>query len=79
LRGATGHHLPEGVTARVRTSGSEEYLFLLNFALRRRAVRLDGGAWEDALDAKALPRRVVLQPLGFRVCRNRSRPAPAAG
>ena len=79
LRGATGHRLPEGVTARMRTSGSEEYLFLLNFALRRRTVRLDGGAWADALDGKALPRRVVLQPLGFRVCRSRSRPAPAAG
>ena len=73
LRGATGGRLPEGVTAQVRTAGTRQYLFLLNFARRRRTLRLEGRGWIDALDGKAVPRRVVLPPFGYRVCRGESR------
>ncbi len=74
LRGATGRSLPEGVTAQVRSAGSEKYLFLLNFARRRRAVRLARGAWADAFDGRAVPGRVVLPPYGHRVCKGETLP-----
>jgi len=75
IRAATGRRLPEGVTAQRRSAGSQEYLFLLNFAPRPRIVRLDRRDWIDALDGTRVPRRLTLPPLGWRVCRG-GRAAP---
>jgi len=79
LPSATGGTLPEGVGARIRTDGSTDYLFVLNFTNMRKTVRMAGGPWKSALNGKLPRSRVSLGPFGFEVMEKKaSRSTPVA-
>lgn len=49
-----GSPLPEGVTAQMRTDGSHEYIFLMNFGTGSQLVQLDGQPYKDVETNKAV-------------------------
>ena len=67
LRRATSSPLPEGVGAQVRTDGSREYMFLLNFSPKRRTVVLDRREYRDIAAGKRTARHIALDGYGYRV------------
>jgi beta-galactosidase len=64
---ATGGRLPQGVGARIRSDGTRDFLFLLNFTNVRKHLRLAGAPWRNALTGDARRARVSLGPFGFEV------------
>jgi len=74
LPSATGGRLPEGVGARIRTDGTTDYLFLLNFTSTRKGLRVAGGPWKGALTGRPQAARVSLVPFGFEVLRRSAAP-----
>jgi beta-galactosidase len=75
---ATGGRLPQGVGARIRSDGTRDFLFLLNFTNVRKHLRLAGAPWQNALTGKAQRARVSLGPFGFEVLqRNAAAPVIA--
>jgi beta-galactosidase len=74
LPSATGGRLPEGVGVRIRSDGTTDFLFLLNFSNARRRLRLAGGPWKKALTGAPQAATVSLDPLGFEVLQRRAAP-----
>ncbi|MEJ5200426.1 MAG: Beta-galactosidase C-terminal domain, partial [Anaerolineae bacterium] len=59
--------LPAGVTARLRTDGERDYVFLMNFTAGPTGVALDGAPYRDLLSGEAVADRVELGPYGVRM------------
>ena len=64
LRRVLESHLPEGVTAQVRTDGRREFVFLLNFKPEEQTVVLTGPPCTDVLTGRAVEETVALPPYG---------------
>jgi len=62
--------LPPGVTAHIRESGSERFLFLLNFARRESAVSLPPGGWSDVDTGEPAEPDIRLGAFGARILRS---------
>ena len=67
LRRALENELPEGVTARVRSDGTGDFVFLMNFLPEEKEVNLGTGPMEDLLDGGTLQGRIILPGLGVKV------------
>jgi beta-galactosidase len=65
--------LPEGVTAQLRTDGSHDFVFLLNFNPEERSVVLDGQAYTDLLQGAAVQGELKLAGYGVRILRRDAR------
>jgi beta-galactosidase len=61
--------LPLGVTAQVRRTESESYVFLLNFAPVEQTVHLKGETAVDFLSGQLLGCEIALAPYGFHILR----------
>lgn len=59
--------LPPGVTAQLRTDGTTDYVFLMNFSGKEQAVALDGKSYIDVLTGEALPPQVKLGVHGIAI------------
>jgi beta-galactosidase len=59
-----GAGLPEGVTARSRSDGRREFVFVMNFTRRRREIDLGGAAFTDVLTGRATEGRLAVEPHG---------------
>jgi beta-galactosidase len=62
-------HLPKGVTAQKRVTGSEETIFLLNFEPLPQTVALDDMVALDVLSGEEVTGEVVLAGYGIRILR----------
>lgn len=60
--------LPEGVTAQLRTNGTDRFVFLMNFSESQQTVHLPEMA-EEMLSGQALQGETVLEPYGVKVLR----------
>lgn len=56
--------LPEGVTAQIRTDGTNEYIFLLNFSNGEKTIKLSDGDYLDLLEDVQVKERILLPPYG---------------
>ena len=59
--------LPDGVTAQLRTDGTQEFVFVLNFNRTPQSVDLAGETFTDAIDGGAVAHTLDLPPHGSRV------------
>ncbi|SDD37438.1 beta-galactosidase [Paenibacillus sp. UNCCL117] len=69
VRRALAAELPQGVTAQVRSDGTSDYVFVLNFAGAERVVKLDGRDYADVLSGETAEAELRLEPYGLRVLR----------
>lgn len=67
LKRVISAELPGGVTAQVRTDGSDEYVFLMNFSEEPRMVDLGQDKADDMLTGEKGLARVSLKPYGVAV------------
>jgi beta-galactosidase len=67
LRRVLNSDLPDGVTAQVRTNGSQDFVFVMNFADQAQSVRLDGRAYTDKLTGVACGDVLQLPAYGIAV------------
>jgi beta-galactosidase len=72
LRAAVPARLPQGVCAQLRTDGTTEYLFLLNFTQQRRRVRLGKGSFVDVLNGGSRTGAIALEPFGVAVLKRKA-------
>ncbi|MCX7669102.1 MAG: beta-galactosidase, partial [Anaerolineae bacterium] len=68
--------LPTGVTARLRTDGERDYVFVMNFTAEPRAVALDAAPYRDLLSGETVADQIELGPYGVRML---ARPARRDG
>ena len=71
LHGAIPARLPQGVCAQLRTDGTTEFLFLLNFARERQRVRLGKGLLVDVLSGGSRSGAISLEPFGVAVLKRK--------
>jgi beta-galactosidase len=64
--------LPPGVTAQVRTDGTDEYVFLMNFSGSEQSIKLDGCRYTDMESGEALGEAAELPVHGVRVMKRRA-------
>lgn len=67
LKRALECHLPEGVTAQLRSDGKEEYIFVMNFTGQEKAMELPKGFFADLLEGGSVSGRLSLGAYGCRV------------
>jgi beta-galactosidase len=73
VRRAIATQLPEAVTAQVRTDGTHDVVFLLNFNADERSVSLDGAAYTDLLLGAPVQGDVNIAGYGVRVLKRGAR------
>jgi beta-galactosidase len=73
IRRAIDVELPEGVTAQLRTDGTHDFIFLLNFSPEERLVALDSRAYTDLLRGGAAQGELTIAGYGVRVLRRDAR------
>jgi beta-galactosidase len=73
VRRAIDTQLPDGVTAQLRTDGTHDFVFLLNFNPEERSVALDGQAYTDLLQGAAVQGEVKIVGYGVRILRRDAR------
>jgi beta-galactosidase len=69
IRRAADVALPEGVTAQLRTDGTHDFVFLLNFGPEERQVALDRRVYTDLLQGAAAQGQLTIAGYGARVLR----------
>ncbi|GAB2558038.1 beta-galactosidase [Gracilibacillus alcaliphilus] len=62
---ATGHILPKDVSAQIRTDGTNDYLFLMNFSDRPKEVLLEESVYTDLFSGEQVTNSVRLTGLGI--------------
>lgn len=67
LRRALPQDPPEGVSARVRSNGSHDFVFLMNFLSEEKEVDLGPAPLEDLLNGGHASGTIKLPPLGSRI------------
>ncbi|WP_305037451.1 beta-galactosidase [Gracilibacillus salinarum] len=67
LTRATGGTLPVGVSAQVRTDGSNDYLFLMNFSSESQEITLAEGEYQDHITGEAVTGNVTLTAYDVKV------------
>jgi beta-galactosidase len=72
-RRAIDAELPEGVTAQLRTDGTHDFVFLLNFNPEERSVVLGSQAYTDLLQGAAVQGELKLAGYGVRILRRDAR------
>ncbi|PTM59773.1 beta-galactosidase [Desmospora activa] len=65
--------LPPGVTAQLRTDGTHDYIFLLNFSEEERTVLLDDDNYTDVLDGQLVEQELTLSTYGVCVLKRLAR------
>jgi beta-galactosidase len=73
FRRAIDTELPEGVTAQMRTDGTRDFVFLLNFNPEERSVALDGDDYTDLLQGVAVQGELKLAGHGVRILQRNAR------
>ena len=66
-------HLPEGVTAQVRTVGEADYIYIMNFVDREETISLDHQDYIDVLSNKKIEDNIILKPYDVRVLKRPSK------
>ncbi|MNM63075.1 Beta-galactosidase BglY [compost metagenome] len=70
IRRAVDAELPQGVTAQVRTDGTQEYLFLLNFSDRDVTIQLNRRGYTDLETGEEADVSLRLERNGVRILRS---------
>ncbi|MNI65607.1 Beta-galactosidase BglY [compost metagenome] len=59
--------LPAGVTAQLRTDGTNDYVFVQNFSGVEQSVKMDGRAYTDLESGEAVPAVLTLPVHGLAI------------
>lgn len=67
LATAVAHPLPYGVSAQVRASEKERFIFLMNFNARPQQIQLAASGYDDVLSGQAVVDEITLPAYGLRI------------
>lgn len=65
--------LPHGVTAQLRTDGQFDYVFIMNFAEKQQAIKLDAGIYTDMITGQTMDIQLTLMPYGIKILKRKSK------
>ncbi len=66
-------HLPEGVTAQIRTVGETDYIYIMSFINQDQTISLDDQDYTDSVSNEKIENEIILKPYDVRVLKRPSK------